>query len=277
MDGSRLPGAAGVNPSATILALAEQSVEAVIRRSGHPGWLAPEWDAVRPTPVPEDRPFAAMAARRAATAGDGVLFRERMRTPDDSVVLTLSAEVRSMDLFLADPTHPITITGTVDVRGLVRNAATEGTLSLFPDGHPVAMAYALGFHDEAGQPWELTGTKTIRSRVPTGLLHDLTTLDTRIHRAAAPAATPHEAATRQEPATRHHLSIELPDLARLGVSLRGQGFTRARRVRALARFAGFFTRSAIRPPAADPSPPAYDSAADGGRPQQRLDVAEELR
>ncbi len=241
MDGSRLPAAAGVNPSATILAVAEQSVEAVIRRSGQPDWRAPEWEAVVAAAVPEDAPFAAMAARRAATAGDGVLFRERMRTPDDSVVLTLGAQVRSIDLFLADPAHPITIVGEIDVRGVVSNAPTEGTLSLFPDGRAVAMAYALRFRDDADQPWELSGTKTIRSRVPTVLLHDLTTLDTQIH----PVDGGH-------PESRHVLSIELPDLARLGASLRGQGFTRARRVHALARFAGFFARSAMSTPATPP-------------------------
>lgn len=238
MDGSRLPAAAGVNPSATILAMAEQSVEAVIRRTGQPGWRAPEWDAVVPAAVPEDAPFAAMAARRAATAGDGVLFRERMRTDDDAVVLTLGAEVRSMDRFLADSAHPITITGDVDVRSVVRGAATEGTLSLFPDAGSVAMAYALRFQDESGRAWELSGTKTVRSRIPTGLLHDLTTLDTSIRPLDG-----------SRPATHHVLSIQLPDLVRLGTSLRGQGFTRARRVRALARFTGFFARAALRPPA----------------------------
>lgn len=193
---------------------------------------------VVPAAVPEDAPFAAMAARRAATAGDGVLFRERMRTDDDAVVLTLGAEVRSMDRFLADSAHPITITGDVDVRSVVRGAATEGTLSLFPDAGSVAMAYALRFQDESGRAWELSGTKTVRSRIPTGLLHDLTTLDTSIRPLDG-----------SRPATHHVLSIQLPDLVRLGTSLRGQGFTRARRVRALARFTGFFARAALRPPA----------------------------
>src|SRR5690606_41146113 len=55
MDGSVLPAATGVNPSATILAVAERSVETLIHRSGREGWRAPEWEAVEPAPVPEDR------------------------------------------------------------------------------------------------------------------------------------------------------------------------------------------------------------------------------
>lgn len=248
MDGSRLPAAAGVNPSATILAVAEWSVEAVIRRSGRPGWRAPESDAVVPAPVPEDVPFAAMAARRAATAGDGVLFRERMRAGDDAVVLTLSAQVRSLDLFLADPTHPITISGTVDVPGVAEEAAATGTLSLFPEGRREAMAYRLTFGDHAGRDWELTGTKTVRSRAPLSLLHDLTTLDAQVHQVSAPGQARH-----------HVLTIRPADLARLTISLRGQGFTRARRVRAMARFVEFFARSALRSPTSRATAPA-DSA-----------------
>ncbi|WP_051815656.1 GMC oxidoreductase, partial [Glycomyces tenuis] len=64
MDGSRLPAATGVNPSASILAVAERSVEAMIRRSGRTGWRAPEWDDVAPAPVPEDAAFDFMAERR---------------------------------------------------------------------------------------------------------------------------------------------------------------------------------------------------------------------
>lgn len=42
------------------------------------------------------------------------------------------------------------------------------------------------------------------------------------------------------------LTIEIGDLARLGTSISGRGFTRARRARAVARFLSFFATSALR-------------------------------
>ena len=281
MDGSRLPAAAGVNPSATILAVAEQSVEAVIRRSGHPGWRAPEWGAVLPAPVPEDAAFVAMAGRRAATAGDGVTFRERMRTAEGSVSISLRAEIRSLDRFLADPAHPIAVVGQVDVPGVAAAAPVEGTLSLFPEGRREAMAYDVRFDDERGRGWALTGTKTIRARTPLGLLRDLTTLQTRVGPVdSAPVGPPKSAAGDVDTETlgtvgagssaavgptSHVLTIRLPDLVQLGASMRGQGFTRARRLRALARFAGFFAVSSLRRPggATRPATAKFSTMRDG--------------
>ncbi|MDN5760591.1 MAG: GMC oxidoreductase, partial [Tomitella sp.] len=52
IDGSVIPAATGVNPSATILAAAERSIEHIIRRSGQPKWRAPEWSPVQHTPAP---------------------------------------------------------------------------------------------------------------------------------------------------------------------------------------------------------------------------------
>ena len=66
VDGSAIPAATGVNPSATIAAVAERNVERVIRGvTGDPTWVAPETADVVPAPVPEDAAMAAMAADRA--------------------------------------------------------------------------------------------------------------------------------------------------------------------------------------------------------------------
>ena len=241
MDGSTLPAATGVNPSATILAATERAIETVIRAAGRPGWRAPEWEDLSPAPVPEDSAFAAAAALHEATRGDGVLFTERMATRGrrrPRLEMRLSAEVRSIDRFLTDPAHIVSIQGAIDVDGLVSAAPVSGTLSLFPRGIDEAMRYSLRFEDDSGRAWQLTGVKTTRSRLPLALLSGLTTLPTEI-------APVDDSGTQP---LRTLLTINLANVARLGISLRGQAFTRARRLRAAARFLAFFTRSALSGP-----------------------------
>ncbi|WP_017603640.1 GMC oxidoreductase [Nocardiopsis alkaliphila] len=250
MDGSVLPAATGVNPSATILAVAERSIEAVIRESGREGWRAPEWDAVVPAEVPEDAAFESMSRLHASTKGDGVVFHERMvsRGRDHPrAVVTLSAEIPSVDRFLADPAHRLSMRGTIDVEGLASRADLSGTLSLFPEGEGEAMSYALDFEDDRGHAWRLTGVKTIPSRNPLALLTGLTHLRARI--------TPIDPAVGES--RRFVLSIGGRDLVGLGTSLNGRGFTLARRLRALRRFTFFFAASALRERASASPSKAY--------------------
>ncbi|MGG5258338.1 GMC oxidoreductase [Phycicoccus avicenniae] len=235
LDGAAVPGATTVNPSATILAVAEHHVEALVRRlTGDAAWRAPEWTDVRPSTPPEDRAAHAMAVRRAATAGDGVHFSERMVSrAGPAADLRLRAHVESLDRFLEDPDHPVAVHGRVRVHGLVDAEAT-GTLMLFPRA-PVAMAYRLDLVDDAGARWRFEGTKTVRRRAPAALLRGLTTLDARVVRADGPAGGRDIV-----------LHIPVTELVRLLGSLGGEGFTRGRRLRALARFALFFTSRAAR-------------------------------
>ncbi|MGH3584790.1 MAG: GMC oxidoreductase [Pseudonocardia sp.] len=239
MDGSVLPAATGVNPSATILAVAERSVEMVIRRSGRHGWRAPDWDSMAPTDVPEDAAFAFMSEHHASTKGGGLVFHERMATrrrENRRVVVSLRAEIPSMDRFLVDPAHPIPMRGVIDVAGVASRAEITGTLSLFPEGGQEAMSYALGFDDDEGHPWRLSGVKAVRSRTPIALLTGLTNLRTEI--------VPVDAA--RGAGERFVLSIGARDLVRMGTSITGMGFTRARRLRTIARFASFFVAAALR-------------------------------
>ncbi len=239
MDGSVLPAATGVNPSATILAAAERSIELVIRRSGHPGWRAPEWNSVAPTEVPEDAAFAFMSERHASTKGDGLVFQERMTTrrPEHPrVVMSVRAEIPSMDRFLVDAAHTVPMRGVIEAEGIASRADITGTLSLFPEGGHEAMSYTLRFDGDDGRRWRLAGTKTVRSRTPVALLTGLTNLRTEI--------SPANAASGE--GERFVLSIGARDLVRLGTSLTGVGFTRARRLRSIARFASFFVTSALR-------------------------------
>lgn len=240
MDGSVLPAATGVNPSATILAVAERSIENAIRRSGREQWRAPEWAEVKPVPVPEDAAFAYRAGVRAATAGDGVTFDEQMRSRPGRrphVTMSLHADLPSLDRFLADPDHTIAMDGHIDIDGLAVGAAISGTLSLFPDGRAVAMRYDLHFEDDGGRPWHLSGSKSVRRRTPAGLLTGLTRLHTEIG--------PDDGGTG---GGRVRLEISASGVVGLLRSIRGVGFTRLRRVRAVARFGAFFVASARRRP-----------------------------
>lgn len=250
MDGSVLGAASGVNPSATILAVAERSIEKLIRHAGQPNWTAPEWDDLTPTPVPEDAAFTYAAEHHAATKGNGVLFRERMMTARRPgrrhISMSLTAQIPSMARFLSEPEHTVAMDGTIDIDGITERADLTGTLSLFPDGRDEAMSYDLRFDDAEGRAWRLTGVKHTRTRTPPALLSGLTHLRTEI----APVDAAHGEAVRVL------LAIDTRDLTRLLTSIRGQGFTRARRLHAAGRFAWFFARSALRRarPAAPASP-----------------------
>jgi len=262
MDGSVLPAATGVNPSATILAASERAIETVIHRSGQPEWRAPEWDAVVPAPVPEDAAFTSQSKLRNATKGDGLVFQERMTTgrgKHPRVVLTLKAEIPGMDPFLADQAHTVPMRGSIDVEDVATRAPIAGTLSLFPRGRHEAMSYALDFHDDEGNAWQLTGTKTVRSRNPVELLTGLTHLRTEI--------TPLDPGTGES--RRLVLTIGAADLVRLGTSISGKGFTLTRRLRASARFASFFAGSALRRRSPAPTDGPRTTTSPGKGPSSR--------
>ncbi|AOS63724.1 FAD-dependent oxidoreductase [Actinoalloteichus hymeniacidonis] len=239
MDGSVIPAATGVNPSATILAAAERSMETMIRRSGRIGWRAPEWESVIPAEVPEDGAYLSQAKLHAATKGDGLIFAEQMATDareHPRMVLSLHAEIPGIDPFLADGAHTVQLRGLVDIDDVATQMDISGTLSLFPVGRREAMVYSLRFDDDRGRPWQLSGTKTVRSRNPVDLLSGLTMLRTEV---SPVDAEPDEV-------QRFVLTIGTRDLARLGRSIRGRAFTRSRRLRAASRFVSFFAISALR-------------------------------
>lgn len=242
MDGAVLPASTGVNPSATILAVAERSVETLIRRAGKPEWRAPEWSDVMPSSVPEDRAALFAADLHASTRGGGVHFAERMLTEPSArsqVALMLTVEAASIDGFLADPAHMLQVAGTVDAENIAKGGAVRGTLSLFPDGRDEAMIYELQFTDDGGRELTLWGTKSVSSRTPLGLLNGLTRLRVTIQ----PADTVGDSQSDLE------MVIGWRDLVSLLTSIRGRGFTRSRRLRTVTRFAAFFVRSAVtRPP-----------------------------
>ncbi|GAB2463980.1 GMC oxidoreductase [Xylanimonas ulmi] len=255
VDGAGVPASTGVNPSATIAALAERHVEAAVRDlTGEPGWVAPERARVRPAPVPEDEAMVAVQQWRQARGGSydpspwPVHFREAMAgaatmtRPDGGSVcepLRLGLTVDLPDVRTA-PGHaaPAAAVAGVASFGATRVQVT-GTLELFPDVRGTFMRYDLRYTDGERCHGELVGSKT-HSGGPLPHLRDLMTLPVSID---------------------HHLDgvpwhgagvvrISLPGLVPLVGSLRAGGRHGASSAATLARFARYFVVSAWRRAAA---------------------------
>jgi cholesterol oxidase len=242
VDGSTVPAATAVNPSATILAAAERTAEYLIRQlTGDPQWRAPEWEDVRPASVPEDAASRAMADLHARTSGDGIRFRERMVTPRAHRRLGPAADLRltvsfpGFDAFSRDDSHTLEVSGTITIGKIATDRPVRGRLSLFPRGGEDAMRYTLEFDDDRGDPWRLTGAKAFRRRDPVAWWSGLTRLRWEAGPTAAEGTPPHRGIVALGPVA----------VLRLLSTIRGEGFTRPRRVAVVARFAAFFSRGAL--------------------------------
>ncbi|MEZ3161538.1 GMC family oxidoreductase [Microbacterium sp. BWT-B31] len=245
VDGSAIPASTGVNPSATIAAIAERNVEAAIRDIlGDAGWTAPERPHVRHGSVPEDEAMDAVRAWR-AVHGAGydptplpVRFRESLRGevamigPDGRT----SIERLRLDLAVEVP-HGAAPAGLASVSGLAvfgqTRAQVTGTLDLFPDG--AYMRYRLRYTDGRRCHGELTGSK-VRTGGRMPRLRDLTTLPVSIDHHHGGARHAGEGVVR----------ISAPGLFALGGSLRAAGRGMPAAAATLLRFAGRFARSVLR-------------------------------
>jgi len=234
VDGAAVPSATGVNPSASILAMAERNVEQAIRRMiGDERWEAPEMPDVTPADVPEDQAMLLMSIQRRQRSGNGVRFREamtgslRVSGVSRAARLTLNAHITGWRNFIHEPNHPVSVSGTVDIEGFATGRPVTGTLELFPDPGDVAMRYRLQTQQDSGEAVVLIGTKH-QHRNPLRLWSDLTTLHV-------------EAAD-----TVGVLRISPPGVLKLAGSIRGDAFTRTKRAAAAARFLTYFSRSALR-------------------------------
>ena len=247
IDGAAVPSATGVNPSASILAMAERNVERAIRSVlGDELWEAPEMRAVKPSDVPEDRAMQLMSTQRRQRSGNGVRFRETLAGSlgangiSRPARLTLDAHIAGWAPFLRDANHPVSLSGTVDIEGLATPRPVTGTLELFPDTGDVAMRYQLQTGEDGGEALVLTGIKRQHRGNPLRLWSDLTTLQVE--------ATDATGVFR----------ISTFETLKLASSIRGDAFTRAKRAAAVARFLTYFARSALRgltrEPGAAPNP-----------------------
>ncbi|GAA1995868.1 GMC oxidoreductase [Microbacterium ulmi] len=248
VDGSAIPASTGVNPSATIAAIAERNVEAAVRDIlRDPRWTAPERPQVLPAPVPEDDAMDAVRAWR-AVHGAGydptplpVHFRESLRgeaamtgpdgrTSIEQLRLDLAVEVPDG----AAPAGPASVSGLA-VFGQTRVQVT-GTLELFPTG--AYMRYRLRYTDGRRCRGELTGSK-VRTGGRMPRLRDLTTLPVSIDHREGGARHSGEGVVR----------IPASGLFALGLSLRAAGRGAPAAAATLLGFAGRFARSALRGPA----------------------------
>ena len=244
VDGATMPASTGVNPSATILASAERVAEHVVRQhTRDPRWRAPEWDDVEPTPVPEDAAASAMAEVHARTSGDGVGFRERMATlrsrrhREAAVDLRLQVSFPGFDDLLRDEDHVLQVAGTASIADTATARPVRGTLSLFPADGAHAMRYDLEFEDDRGAMQWLVGVKSLRGRGPRARWAGLTQLRWAVGPRDSDAPS-HDGTAALGPAA----------VARMLTTVRGTGFTRARRVAVVGRLAAFFARRALTHP-----------------------------
>lgn len=239
VDGSAIPASTGVNPSATILARAERAMEAVVREwTDDPRWRAPEWARTRPVPVPEDDAYAWMARRRRETAGDGVVLDEGMRERRPRGArgggMQVRLEIPGHDDFAADPEHRLTVTGQITLPDVPGTHAVDGTLRMFPRHGRYLMRYDLRFADDEGRTWTGVGIKRQRGRGPIARYRGLTRIDLNVRRDDDPGV-----------AARTVLILHPDNVLRNGLTIRGTGFTRLRRLRAYLAFARFFGRGVL--------------------------------
>jgi hypothetical protein len=88
--------------------------------------------------------FGIQRCPRPSDQGQGKVLSTSRDRSSNSVVATAPAEP-----FLRDRSHPIAISGTIDIEGLATASPVTGTLELFPDAGDVAMRYHLkGSNDE---------------------------------------------------------------------------------------------------------------------------------
>lgn len=239
MDGSMLPRATGVNPSATVAAVAERNIEHLIRRlTADPEWRAPETATVTPLAVPEDAAMLAFHADRTRRSGDGVVFRERlsgrvqMESGSSGLRMALRCELPGWTQFSKDPRRVLEVTGLATLSGVAGVMSVRGTLELFPEQSAEAMRYRLELTDARGVRRLVEASKTQHSRSPLALWPDLTTMTLQL-------TGPHS--NRSAGSAR----IRANDVPRLVGSIRGRAFTAPRRVRSVLRFLAYFTASAL--------------------------------
>ena len=194
LDGAILPAATGVNPSATIAAVAERCIQEAIRSwLGKPDWAVP---SAPPRATPEDLAFAAVGRpaswnyRRPVPSPNSIRFGETMRgtVGSDPAYVDLTVDVPDLSAFVADPLHAAVVSGTVHIRGVTGPAGARisgGVLHLLartgehasrpgPRGSwwsaasalPArrTMAYRLPFTDAEGGRWLLAGAKDVWPR-----------------------------------------------------------------------------------------------------------------
>ncbi|MFT7623160.1 MAG: choline dehydrogenase-like flavoprotein [Myxococcota bacterium] len=178
LDGSLFPSAVGVNPSATIAAVAEYMMTRFLNTE-RPGALPVPAHAAPPPDKdhkpPKSEPIGLQFRERLrghATRGAGGVRRRRTSASALSLRLDLTATAPDFNRFLASNDHILRVEGLGVLRGRGLNAGNQfkvtvaGTIGLLVKGadqaaHTLLMTYNLTLSGEAGD-WTLSGRKTLR-------------------------------------------------------------------------------------------------------------------
>lgn len=210
LDGAIMPVALGTNPSATIAAVAERSIESIIRRIKNDStWSAPERRHATHIAEPLDAVLlpAGKSTPPPETPAIGVHFTETMRgfgvrgfaEPLDyraaeiagqragsQMRFTLTITMPDLASFLADSNKTAIAVGTVHVDGFTGPQGAQvrdGIFNMFVHTESVAarrMLYALPFFGEDGKPYLLDGWKDVRDHGHFDVWESTTTLYTVI-------------------------------------------------------------------------------------------------
>ncbi|GGH45863.1 GMC family oxidoreductase [Microbacterium album] len=252
VDGAGIPASTGVNPSATITAVAERRVEAAIRElTGDETWRAPERAHAARAAVPEDEAMLAVQQWRHVhrhsydPSPRPVVFREVLSgevelvesgsTSARALRLRLAVELPDSGVPVGEPAPVASVTGVLDL-GDAR-AEVRGDLTLFPRarGDGLYMRYDLSYTDGRRCHGRITGTKAA-TRGRRSLLRDLTTLSVSIEHSEGGASATGTGAVR----------ISLPGVVALACSVRGGGRDHLAAAMAVARFGSYFVLTALR-------------------------------
>ncbi len=209
LDGSIIPRAIGANPSHTISAVAERSIEGIIRRiTDQPSWQAPERALAKHIAEPLDKVhIPTLGTAEPESHMISISFHETMSgavssgwSPSTDFVgaaqagqksgnkmrFTLLISILDLDEFLSDVDHTAIATGVLHVPGFTGSEGapiSAGVFNLFaPSDRPDArkMLYALPFYGEDGQPYLLDGFKDVRDHGSFDVWESNTTLYTVI-------------------------------------------------------------------------------------------------